>query len=266
MPRTSEPGRSVSSRLLEILFTFRPDRRALSLAEIARATGLPQATARRLTLELADAGALSRRPDGRFAIGLALWRLGTLAPLTESLRSAAQPFLEDLYTALHQHVQLAVLEGNEAVIIERLSDPRALELISRVGGRLPLHCSGVGKVLLGHAGPDLTDRLLADEVKAYTARTTTDRIVLRRELAECRRTGTAVVRGELTEGADSFATRIVDGGGAVVAALSVVVRSGSVKDHAVLPAVVASGLNISRLFGWRPGVKVRPGWEISVPG
>ena len=101
MPRTSEPGRSVSSRLLEILFTFRPDRRVLSLAEIARATGMPRATVRRLTLELAEAGALGRLPDGRFSVGLSLWRLGTLAPLTEPLRSTARPFLEDLHRQLH---------------------------------------------------------------------------------------------------------------------------------------------------------------------
>ncbi len=178
MPRTSEPGRSVSSRLLEVLFAFRQDRRVLSLADITRETGLPHATARRLVLELAEAGALDRRQDGRFAIGLRLWRLGTLAPLTEPLRSTARPFMEDLYTALHQHVQLAVLEGDEAVIIERLSDPEALDLVSRVGGRLPLHCSGVGKILLGHAGQELAGRVLAGSLTVYTAHTTTDPAVL----------------------------------------------------------------------------------------
>lgn len=263
MPRTSEPGRSVGSRLCEILFTFGPDRRALSLADIARATGMSQATARRLTLELAAAGALDRGPDGRFTISLSLWRLGTLAPLTESLRSMAQPFLEDLYTALRQHVQLAVLEDDEAVIIERLSDPSALELISRVGGRLPLHCSGVGKVLLSHGSAELTGRVLSSPLKAYTSRTTTQPAVLRRELAECRRTGTAVVRGELTEGADSFAARVVNSDGVVVAAVSVIVNSGSVRAGAVLPALVTTAFNVSRQLGWRPGVKVRAGCRLA---
>ena len=148
-------------------------------------------------------------------------------------------------------MQLAVLEDDEAVIIERLSDPAALPLSSQVGGRLPLHCSGAGRVLLSHGGPELADRVLASELTAYTPRTTTDKAALRRELAECRRTGTAVVRGELTEGADSYAARILNGEGAVVAALSVIVRSGSVRDHAVLPALVTTGLSISRRLGWR---------------
>ncbi len=257
MPPTSEPGRSVSSRLLRVLFAFTPEHSVLSLAEITRETGLPHATLRRLALELVAAGALDRDPDGRFTIGLRLWRLGTLAPRTESLRSTARPFMEDLYTTLRQHVQLAVLEGDEAVIIERLSDPAAPGLVSQVGGRLPLHCSGVGKILLSHAGQELAGRVLAGGLTAYTSRTVTDPAALRRELADCRRTGTATVRGELSDGADSYATRIVTGDGTVIAALSVVVRSGSVRHHAVLPTVVTSGLGISRLLGWHPGVTAR---------
>ncbi|MFI7704251.1 hypothetical protein [Nonomuraea sp. NPDC049480] len=59
--------------------------------------------------------------------------------------------------------------------------------------------------------------------------------------------------------ADSVATRIVDGAGRVVAALSVVLRAGSVKHQAALPSVLASGLGISRQLGWRPGIRVREG-------
>ncbi|TMR01244.1 IclR family transcriptional regulator [Actinomadura soli] len=257
MPRTSEPGRSVSSRLLEVLFAFQPDQSTLSLAELVRKTGLPHATVRRLAMELTDVGALNRQHDGRFTIGLRLWQLGTLAPLTESLRSKAQPFMEDLYTALHQHVQLAVLEGTEAVIIERLSAPQAQHLVSHVGGRLPLHCSGVGKVLLAHGGADQIDKVLSGKLHRYTPQTTTDPTVLRSELAECRRTGYATVRSELTDGADSIATRIVDVEGRVVAAMSVVVRSGSVQHQAVLPSLIAGGLGVSRMLGWRPGIKIR---------
>ncbi|MFI9450822.1 IclR family transcriptional regulator [Amycolatopsis sp. NPDC052450] len=257
MPRTSEPGRSVSSRLLELLFCFEPGESELSLADLSRKTGLPHSTARRLVLELVDAGALEQRANGRFAVGLRLWQLGTLAPMTESLRTMAQPFMDDLYTALHQHVQLAVLEGDEAVIIERRSAPRALGLISQVGGRLPLHCSGVGKVLLSHSGSALTNKILGSELRRHTPKTIIDPDVLRSELADCRRTGTAEVRGELTKNADSIATRIVNNEGRVVAAISVVILSGSVHRQAALPSVITSGRGLSRMLGWHPGIKVR---------
>jgi DNA-binding IclR family transcriptional regulator len=252
MPRTNEPGRTVSSRLLEVLFAFSSDRPCLSVADLTRMTGMSRATVRRLVLELVSVGALQRDDTGRYTVGLRLWQLGTLAPLTESLRTLAQPFLEDLYTALQQHVQLAVLEGQEAVIIERLSAPGALPLASHVGGRQPLHCCGVGKVLLSHADQELIDKVLSGTLRRYTDRTVVDPAELRSQIADCRRTGTAIVRGEFTDDADSVATRILDGEGRVVAALSVVVRAGSVRPHATLPSVVTSGLALSRMLGWRP--------------
>lgn len=245
--------------MLELLFAFRPNQPSLSLSELVQATGLPHATARRLALELVAAGALDRDSGGRFTVGLRLWQLGTLAPHTESLRVIARPFMEDLYTALQQHVQLAVLEGNEAVIVDRMSAPDALGIISRVGGRLPLHCSGVGKVLLSHAGPELTERILGGKLRRFTSATVIDPETLRTDLASCRHSATAIIRRELTTEADSVATRIVDSTGRVVAALSVVVRSGSVELNAAIPSVVASGLGISRALGWKPGVAVLDG-------
>src|SRR6266536_5435209 len=189
MPRTNEPGRRVSSRLLDVLFTFRPGRSRLTLADLTRHTGMPHATVRRLALDLVHGGALDRAPDGSFTVGTRLWELGTLAPLTAPLRTVALPFMDDLHVALRQHVQLAVLDGTEAVLVERLSTARAVGVISHIGGRLPLHSSGVGKVLLAHGGAELVDRVIDQGLARYTRRTITDPTQLRRVLQECRDTG-----------------------------------------------------------------------------
>jgi DNA-binding IclR family transcriptional regulator len=125
MPRTSQPGRSVSSRLLDVLVVFRPGGSRLTLADLTRETGLPHATVRRLALELVESGALERAPDGQFTVGIRLWQLGTLAPLSLPLRTVALPFMDDLHTALRQHVQLAVLEGTEAVATVRTASSSA---------------------------------------------------------------------------------------------------------------------------------------------
>lgn len=257
MPRTSEPGRSVASRLLEVLFTFQPGQSHLRIADLTRATGLPHPTVRRLTLELVRAGALDRSADGTLTVGIRLWQLGTLAPLSVPLRSAAQPFMEDLQTALREHVQLAVREGYEAVVVERLSGTRAVDVISQVGGHLPLHSSGVGKVLLAHAGDDVVEELIAAGLPQLTPRTITHPGRLREALAECRRTGVATVREETSPLADSVATRIMDTDGVVIAALSVVVRAGAVDLRSITPSVIAAGLGISRHLGWVPRVGVR---------
>lgn len=257
MPRTSQPGRAVASRLLEVLFAFRPGRSRLTLADLTRITGLPHATARRMVLELVAAGALDRAADGTLTVGVRVWQLGTLAPLTAPLREAALPILEDLRSALRQHVQLAVREGTEAVIVERFSASRAIAVVSQVGGHLPLHASGVGKVLLAHAPEEVVTGVLDAGLPALTARTVTDPGRLREVLADCRRTGIATVREETSTLADSVAARVMDAEGNVVAALSVVVRAGTVDLHALAPTLITSGLGISRRLGWTPRVGVR---------
>ncbi|WP_236670088.1 IclR family transcriptional regulator [Streptomyces antimycoticus] len=257
IPHSRQPGRSVGSRLFDVLFAFRPGRARLTLADLTRETGLPHATVHRLAGELVQAGALERAPDGAFTVGLRLWRLGTLAPLSAPLRTTALPFMDDLHTALRQHVQLSVLVGTEAVLVERLSAGNAVDVISRLGGRLPLHSSGVGKVLLAHAEPELLEQIIAQGLPAYTERTVTDPTRLRALLAECHETGVAVVREETTPGVDSVATRVLNANGEVVAALSVVVAAGSVDLRAVRPAVIASGLAVSRGLGWHPSAEVR---------
>lgn len=257
MPRTGQPGRSVSARLLDVLFAFKAGRSRLTLAELTRLTGLPHASARRLALELVAAGALDRARDGTFTIGIRLWELGTLAPLSLPLRAVALPYMEDLHGALRQHVQIAVLDGTSALLVERLSAERAVDVAFRTGGRLPLHSSGVGKVLLAHAAPELVDALVRDGLGAPTARTVTDPALLRAELAEVRESGAATVHGETSPGVDSVATRILDADGEVVAALGVVVRAGTVDLRTVRPAVIASGLAVSRRLGWHPASGVR---------
>jgi DNA-binding IclR family transcriptional regulator len=249
MPVTAEPGRSVASRLLAVMFAFRPGSARLSLADLTRRTGMPHATVRRMVLEMLSAGVLEQAEDGTYTVGLKVWELGTLAPRSLPLRSVAFPFMEDLHEALRQHVQLAVLDGMEAVIVERMSSSAALGLVSQVGGRLPLHSSGVGKVLLAHGDAHLIDEVVRAGLKAYTSATITNVEQLRADLAECRRTGVAIVREETSVGAQSVAAPIVGRSGEVVAALSVVVAAGTVNLNSVVPAVVAAARGISRGLG-----------------
>ncbi|MEV8150080.1 IclR family transcriptional regulator [Arthrobacter sp. NPDC080073] len=249
MPLNAEPGRSVASRLSALLFAFKSGGASLTLADLTRRTGMPHATVRRLVLELLSEGLLERTDDGRYVIGIRVWELGTLAPRSLPLRSVALPFMEDLHAALRQHVQLAVLDGMEAVIVERMSASKALGLVSQVGGRLPLHSSGVGKVLLAHGGENLFRQVTSPGLRAYTPDTITDPNQLRMDLGEYRRTGFALVNQETSPDAQSVATAIFGISGECVAALSVVVAAGTVNLNSVVPAVVAASRGISRGLG-----------------
>jgi DNA-binding IclR family transcriptional regulator len=245
VPTSRVPGQSVTARALGVLATFGAGHPLLSLTDIADRADLPLATAHRLVGELAAWGALERGPDGRYRIGLRLWEVATLAPRGLGLREAALPFLEDLYEATHENVHLAVRDGTEAVYVERLSGRRAVPVVSRVGGRLPLHATGVGLVLLAYAPTRVQEEILAGPLARFNERTITAPAVLRRLLAEVRRSRVAVSDGLLDPAALSVAAPVHDPAGEVVAALSVVVPSTQ-DSRTYTPAVLAAARGVSR--------------------
>ncbi|WP_456573041.1 IclR family transcriptional regulator [Blastococcus sp. SYSU D00820] len=232
--------------MLAVLDAFTRERPALTLSEIARATGLALSTTHRLVAELRDWGGLERDPDGRFRIGLRLWELGALAPRGLGLREAALPFMEDLYEVTHENVQLAVRDDTDVVFVERFAGRDAVAVYTQVGGRFALAPTGVGLVLLAYAPLDVQERVLATPGRRYTSHTITDPRQLRRVLAEVRRTGVAISDRQVTEDAVSVAAPVM-AGETVVAALSVVVRGdGPAAVRSLTPGVRAAARGISR--------------------
>lgn len=223
---TATPGATVTSRALALLGAFDERHRALTLSELAARSGLAVPTAHRLVGELAEWGAVSRRPDGRYVVGRRLWSLGLLAPAQTGLREVAEPFLHDIYAATLATVHLAVREGTEVLYLDRLSGHASVPVVSKVGSRLPLHATGVGKVLLAHAPEDVQTRVLADLARV-TPYTITQPGRLRVQLASVRRQGYATTVEEMSLGACSVAVPIPPSpilrDGDVVAALGIVV-------------------------------------------
>lgn len=118
--------------------------------------------------------------------------------------------------------------------LEKLAGSTATPTRVRRGGRLPLHATGVGKVLLAYAPPPVAERLLRHELSRYTPYTVTSHARLQRELNEVRRTGVAFARDELTMGVTSAAAPVRDASGEVVAAISVCCRSLRLRQHHVV--------------------------------
>ncbi|QNG55736.1 IclR family transcriptional regulator [Pseudonocardia petroleophila] len=237
------------ARGLRILDAFSADHPALTLSELARRAELPLSTVHRLAGELVGWGALERGADGRFRIGLRLWEVGALAPRGSALRERALPFLEDLSQVTRENVQLAVREGVEVVFVERIAGSGAVPVLTRVGGRFALTATGVGLVLLAHAPPELQEEVLTGPVERYTPHTVTDPRALRGMLADVRVSGYAVSDRQVTDDALSVAAPVHDRRGAVVAAVSLVVRHGTATPLALAPLVRTSARAISRALG-----------------
>lgn len=215
-------GATVTARVLALLGAFDAEHRSLTLTELARRAGLPLTTAHRLVGELAAWGALARRPSGEYVIGRRLWDLGLLAPLQSGLRQVASPFLHDLYGATLATVHLAVRDGCEVLYLDRLSGHASVPVVSQVGSRLPMHATGVGKVLLAHAPEDVQVRVLANLTRV-TPFTITQPGRLREQLRRVRREGFAQTVDEMSLGACSVAVPVRARDAEVVAALGIVV-------------------------------------------
>jgi DNA-binding IclR family transcriptional regulator len=221
---STSPGSSVASRLLALLDAFDIEHRRLSLSELARRADLPLATAHRLVAELADWGALVREPSGSYVIGRRLWDIGLLAPSPSDLQQVASPFLHDIYAATRATVHLAVREDTQVLYVDRLMGRTSVPVVSKVGSRLPMHATGVGKALLAHAPDEVREAVLAD-LSRVTAYTVTQPGRLLADLQHVRSKGFAQTTEEMSLGACSVAVPVRGPDQTVVAALGIVVPS-----------------------------------------
>lgn len=243
----STAGASVVGRALAVLGAFDADHRHLTLSELARRADLPLPTTHRLAGELVRGGMLVRRPSGEYVIGRRLWDLGLLAPLQSGLREIATPFLSDLHATTLATVHLAVRDRTQALYVERLSGRTSVPVVSTAGSRLPLHATGVGKVLLAYAPPRVQEQVLGNLAR-MTPYTITQPGQMAEQLARLRHDGYAVTREEMTLGACSVAVPVRRGAeDEVVAAIGVVVPTLK-RDRARLVAalrVAARGIGRS---------------------
>lgn len=239
-------GEAVLDRAFRVLAAFTDSRPRLTLTELSAVTGLPLSTTSRLSGKLVALGALERDRTGVFTPGLRLLELAALAPRGHGLRAVALPFMEDLHRATGQHVQLAVREGDEAVIVERLSAPGAARVLFHVGGRVPLHATGMGMVLLAHTRPEFQAAYLRRPLPLEPEGTEVAAGELRDRLASIRQSGAAQMTRSAPEPAASVAAPVFDGHHTVVAALSVVGTDGSLDARMLVPAVMAIAASISR--------------------
>jgi DNA-binding IclR family transcriptional regulator len=221
---TGQPGTTVASRVLALLGAFDADHRAMTLTELARRADMPLATAYRLVGELVEWGALVRRASGEYVVGRRLWDLGLLAPVQSGLRQLASPFLHDLYAATLATVHLAVRDGTSVLYVDRLAGHVSVPVVSDVGTRLPMHATGVGKVLLAHAPEDVRTWVFTNLTRV-TPYTVTQPGRLRAELRRVLRDGYAQTSEEMSLGACSVAVPIRASDGPVVASLGLVVPS-----------------------------------------
>ncbi|KAB2341569.1 IclR family transcriptional regulator [Actinomadura rudentiformis] len=209
---------SMIDRLVLVLDSFDGSAR-LSLAQIVRRSGLPRSSVHRILERLVAVRWLTREGND-YRLGIRILELGSLVLQQDTLREAALPLMQRLGTTSRHTVHLAVLDGVEIVYLEKLGGPSAAELPSRIGGRAPAYCTGVGKAMLAYADDETVQKVIENGLAARTRFTITNPVQFVRELQRVREHGVAFDREEAVRGVGCVAAA-VRGPGPAVAALSV---------------------------------------------
>lgn len=246
-----EPGRTTTSRVLAILETFESAREPLQLTDLATTAGLPLSTVHRLVAELEQWGALQRGSDGRYQVGIRLWEIAQSAG--QRLQDIVHPPLQDLFDLTHETIHFAVRRGTEVIYVDRIYGSRRVPRIARVGARLPLHPTAVGKVLLAYEEDWFREAYLAHALERRSRYTITDPRRLARELEVVREDGYAQTQEEMALGLCSVAVPVRAPRGDVVAAVGIVLPSVRFAEiPRFLPPMRGTVVRLEKLFRGLP--------------
>lgn len=243
------------ARGLAVLRSFSSDAPRQTLADVARATGLTRATARRLLLTLVDLG--YARTDGKhFELTPRVLDIGYSYVASLNLNEIVQPYLEGLSERLGESTSVSVLDDTDIVYIARVPTKRIMTVAIGLGSRFPAYRTSMGRVLLA----DLEDGALADVFARsrhddLTERTVRDLDTLRREIEKVRSQGWSLVDQELELGVRSIAAPIHNAAGCTVAAVNVSTQVGRTGLDELttefLPALLATAGQIDHALGMR---------------
>ena len=202
-PKTrTEPDAVKSvSKVLDILEHLGAAERAVSVSDIARATGFNVSTAFRQLQTLVARGYVEQESGHRsYVLGPRFYQLATAYLKGKDLSTLVRPHLEALRDVVGETAYLVILSQGEIVQLCKADGQQVVSATMRSTQRDPAYCTATGKVLLSGLAPDALERYLGSvRMRAYTAQTITTRTQLERDLAKVRKQGYALDVEELAE-------------------------------------------------------------------
>lgn len=208
-------------RGLRVIQAFAADRRPMTLSDIAKACGLPRATARRILITLQKTGFVAG-DERLFSLTPRVLLLASAYLASNQIAAVLQPLMDEVATKAREVCSLAILDGDEAVFIARASPARVFSAGIDIGYRLPAYCTSVGRVLLGRlSNEELTARIAATTLAASTPETVTDPSAVVATIIADRAKGYSLVDREAEPGFRSISVPIRRYDGAIIAAANI---------------------------------------------
>ena len=243
-------------KALNILEVLAEEEPPYTLTQLSRRLHLHVSTVHRLLVNLLRHGFVEEDPiTGGYHLSYRVLRMGLRVLDRLDFRRVAQPLLRELNQQTKETVHLAILQENRAISIEKYDSPQPVGLDARLGGVMPLHCTGVGKTLLAFQSEDVLNQVAQSPgLTRMTSHTITNLSQLHKELERIREQGYAVDHEEAVEGLRCVAGPVFDHNGRVVAAFSVAGPATRMTSSRI-PEVAHLVRETSRQISYRLGFK-----------
>ena len=190
----------------------------------------------------------------KYQLGLKVLELGMAKLQGMELVKEAASYLKELQNQLNETVHLAILEEGEVLYLDKRESSQSIRMVSQVGGRLPAHCTGLGKVLLAYLDEEEQEKVIKEKgLFRFTENTITNKKKLREELSKVREQGFAEDRGEHEKDVRCLAAPVKDHRGTVIAAVSLAVpafRMNASKKKKLKKTLIQAGEDISERLGY----------------
>lgn len=219
-------------RALTILDLFNDQAKELKITDISKQMGLSKSTLHSLLKTLQLHGYIDQNPEnGKYRLGMKLVERGHFVVGSMDIRQKAKGWLTELSRNTGQTTHLGILDGHEGVYIEKIEGRLAAIAYSRIGRRLPVHATAIGKVLIAWLGDaELKALLEGYQYTPFTPTTITSREALLEILAQTRARGYALDSEENEQGVRCVAVPVWNHESRVIAALSLSTLTSRVDD------------------------------------
>src|SRR5947209_2325670 len=257
MSKNQESPSVAVERALAMLEAVAEEPDGLSNAEISRKLEIPKSSASYILRTLETQGYLTRDPEGgKYRVGLKILSLSRGALSGIDVREVALPIMRHLMEKTNLTCHLAILDGPDAVYIEKVEPTGFLRVDTWVGRRMKVHATSVGKALVAHIAQEKLEKIIAQAgMEKRTPKTITTIPRLLKELEKIRTQGYAVDDEENNMGARCLGAPVFNQQGSIEAAVGL---SGTINqvNTQTMPRIVEAlkdaARHVSMQLGYRP--------------
>lgn len=256
---THEPVRAIA-KACRILDALAEGKRALTLGEIADATGFAKSTAHGLLSSMRNCGLVEQDTAGRYALGVRLFEYGSAVSSTRNIITLSREPMQALVDATNESASLSMLDRGEALVLTHAEADSSFHIVSETGAHLPSFCTAQGKVLLSSLPDASVKHIFETHKTAYTPHTLADADALLSEIKAVRERGYAIENGEFKIGIRGVAAPIRDYHGEIryaVGLIGMFRRVDSDEFRNAATEVLKTAAAISEALGYRENGSIR---------